>query len=763
MAEAANDLAELENPAEIDTQASAQPSEAVEWIDEEEWAFDVEQSKLGERLPAILIGLLAIGWLGFVCWAAYSSMAGEAANLTQIANWIAIGSVPLSLLGILWLLTLRTSQRESLRFGRTSEAMRVEARRLDNAMAVVGAQLSEIREGVSSETDRLLALGDEAAGRLRAVSDMMNEASAKIANKAGMLDSSAKAAREDVEILMTDLPRAEQQARAVSAGLREAGINAHEQAAALDTQLLTLKSRGEQAHEVANGAAQALAANLARIEGVAEVAANKLSATGEDINATVDAVLERSGAAVEDTRTVVDEVGAALTAMIENARANFSQEGEEAAAALDARIAATTDALDAFGRQLDEQRAATADTLADLGTGLGDVEGRLADLSDQGASHARKLGEDVTALSAEMAALGKHIGGNDEATEKLIARAAEAKAALDLSAASLADTLPQAFADTESRAEQLKTMIADVAPDLEELKQLADGTKSFIDVTGEGLEDQRTAVSQFVEDVGNRISAMRADITSIEDGLNHSAEQAESIADAAAPRLIETLMQVRETADQAAEKARAAFGEVIPQSAAALSEATQQALTDALGENVERRIAELIAASENASTAAQEAMGTLDTKIAEIESRSAALEHQLYEAQTEAEEASLDGFARQVTLLIESLNSTAIDVSKILSNEVTDTAWAAYLKGDRGIFSRRAVRLLDTGEAREIIAQYENNGEFREQVNRYVHDFEAMLRRVMTARDGAPLAVTLLSSDNGKLYVALAQAIERLR
>lgn len=763
MAEPANDIVEFEKSAGDAAEEASASSSHPEWVDDDDWAFALENPSIAERAPIIAIILLGLAWSGFVGWAAYSSFMAETPTLTQIANWVAIASVPLALLGIAWMMTQRTSRREAERFGRTSEAMRAEARRLDNAMAAARAQLAEIREGVSTEADRLLALGDEAAGRLSAIGNSMRDASMTIEEKSGLLDRATKSAREDVDILMADLPRAEQQARAVSTGLREAGINAHEQAASLDTQLLTLKSRGEQAKEIANGAAQSLAANLARIEGVAEVSANKLNATSDQINSAVDAVLGRSSAAVDDTRKVVDEIGSALTAMIENARTTFSQEGEEAAAALDARITSTNAALTAFDEKLSAQRAATTATLGDLDTGLGDIEGRLENLSQDGADHARALKGELDALINSMTALGETIGGNDEATERLVARAAAVKAALDLSTGSLTDALPTAFSDTEARAEQLKAAITGIVPDLETLQKLAEDTRSYVDVSGESLEEQRIAIAAFVDQVGERITAMRADIGSIETGLTHSAEQAESIADGAAPRLIETLMQVRETADQAAEKARAAFGEIIPQSAAALSEATQLAMTDALGENVERRIADLTAASEQAAATAQEAMANLDTKIDEIERRSAALKTQLQESENDAEEAGLDGFARRVTLLIESLNSTAIDVSKILSNEVTDTAWAAYLKGDRGIFSRRAVRLLDTGEAREVVAQYENNSEFREHVNRYVHDFEAMLRRVLTTRNGSPLAVTLLSSDNGKLYVALAQAIERLR
>jgi hypothetical protein len=112
---------------------------------------------------------------------------------------------------------------------------------------------------------------------------------------------------------------------------------------------------------------------------------------------------------------------------------------------------------------------------------------------------------------------------------------------------------------------------------------------------------------------------------------------------------------------------------------------------------------------------------------------------------------------------MDSMNSASIDVQKILSDEVDEKAWNHYLKGNRGVFTRRAVRLLGGTEARSISAQYEGDPEFQGSVNRYVHDFEAMLRRVLAERDGGMIAVTLMSSDMGKLYAALSQAVEKRR
>jgi hypothetical protein len=150
-------------------------------------------------------------------------------------------------------------------------------------------------------------------------------------------------------------------------------------------------------------------------------------------------------------------------------------------------------------------------------------------------------------------------------------------------------------------------------------------------------------------------------------------------------------------------------------------------------------------------------------QLAQLDDMARNLEQRIVQAQSNFAGIDDEGFARRMALLTESLNSAAIDVAKLLSNDVTDTAWAAYLKGDRGVFTRRAVKLLDTSEVKIIASNYDEDNEFRDNVNRYIHDFEAMMRVLLSTRDGNAIGVTLLSSDVGKLYVALAQAIERLR
>src|SRR3546814_10428339 len=87
--------------------------------------------------------------------------------------------------------------------------------------------------------------------------------------------------------------------------------------------------------------------------------------------------------------------------------------------------------------------------------------------------------------------------------------------------------------------------------------------------------------------------------------------------------------------------------------------------------------------AQSALQAAHQATDRLMRQMLTIADTSASVERRIEEARQQTEERDKDSFARRVAVLIEALNSTAIDVSKILSNEVADSSWAAYLKGDR--------------------------------------------------------------------------------
>src|SRR3546814_14806520 len=77
------------------------------------------------------------------------------------------------------------------------------------------------------------------------------------------------------------------------------GLAAGEQAAALDAQLAALAERGREADNVAGGAAQKLAAHLARMEATSETAGARPDRVPRELSGAVDGLLERTAGAVD--------------------------------------------------------------------------------------------------------------------------------------------------------------------------------------------------------------------------------------------------------------------------------------------------------------------------------------------------------------------------------------------------------------------------------------------------------------------------------
>ena len=239
--------------------------------------------------------------------------------------------------------------------------------------------------------------------------------------------------------------------------------------------------------------------------------------------------------------------------------------------------------------------------------------------------------------------------------------------------------------------------------------------------------------------------------------------EAASLTAETGPALVSALVQVKEAAAHAADRAREAIELVIPESAGKLSAEAKKALERVIRESIEERLHGVEGIAARAVDAARAASDRLTQQMLTLGQSAAALEQHVERTEKQAREKDSEAFARRVALLINSMHSAAIDVGKILADEIDDKAWTEYLKGNRGVFTRRAVRLIGGSEIKAIRSHYDSDLEFQRSANRYVHDFEAMLRRVLAEREGGMMAVTLMSSDMGKLYAAISPAIDRRR
>jgi uncharacterized phage infection (PIP) family protein YhgE len=277
------------------------------------------------------------------------------------------------------------------------------------------------------------------------------------------------------------------------------------------------------------------------------------------------------------------------------------------------------------------------------------------------------------------------------------------------------------------------------------------------------IAEQRERFNSLLASLDSGVEDAQAKLANFASTLVQVEREANNLSNETGPALVASLVQVKEAAAHAAERARETIEAAIPEAAGKLSSETARAVENVIRQTVEDRLREVEGVAIRAVESARAAADRLTGQMITLGQTASALEAHIEQTSKEQREKDSEAFAKRVALLIDSMHSAAIDVGKIMADEFDEKAWNSYLKGNRGVFTSRAVRLIGGSESRAIRAHYESDVEFQRSVNRYVADFESMLRRVLAERDGAMIAVTLMSSDMGKLYAALEQGIERRR
>jgi hypothetical protein len=703
--------------------------------------------------------VLAVLWVGYTAWSAGRALATEPLASPQIAQWVAIATGPLALLGLVWLMFGRTRRKEAERFTRSVVAMRAEARSLEGLLGVLSQRISDSRSEFAAVAENLMRLGDDATARLGGVTAQLGAGSERLVHHAGILDRAAESARTDLGVILDDLPRAEQHVRTLAEQLRATGADTAGRTAEFEQQVAAVSERTREADEMVAAAAQRLVGHLTHIESAGAAAAARVGEAESSFSTAIDSLLNRTALTLEEIRGGVDVQAAAVTALVEQASAGIGAAGIEAAQALGSNVNSANAALESLSANVAEQERSSQRITAEIDRALGELEQRFSTLAETGDDRAARFIQALARSRAELDSFGEAAGGQDQAIATLAERTEGLRGSIEHLAANVREELGEAVQQSERLAQSTRTL----RPEVEWLRDAAGEASDRVAASGAGIAEQQDRFTALLAAVDDGVGTAESRLMALSGAISSAQGEAARLSAETGPALVQAMVQVRDAATHAAQRAREAIDNIIPESAEKLSQSTREALERVIRESVEERLHEVEAVASRVVESARSATDRLTQQMLTLGQSATALEQHLERQQSTDRERASEEFARRVSLLIDSMHSASIDVGKILSDEVDDKAWESYLKGNRGIFTRRAVRLLNGSESRAIRSHYEADGEFQQSVNRYVHDFEAMLRRVLAERDGGMIAVTLMSSDMGKLYAALAGAIDRRR
>lgn len=833
----------------------------------EEWEAGARRSRFTAwGVPALAIASIAI-WTVFYGWGQrFDLLSGGTPQ--QWSGWIISWSIPVLLVISLWMLALRNSTREAIRYGEVARSLSGESAALEHRLSAINRELSIARDFLGSQSRELESLGRAAGERLSAHADHLQNLIHDNGAQVEAIAVVSTTALENMARLRDDLPVIANSARDVANNIGNAGRTAHHQIGELVAGFERLNEFGQATQrEVAslqvsiNAALANFEAQAAQMEAIARGRFDALRSTNDQFRAELDS-------SEVDALSALRRRADALSGELIGTRTELEENEQAAQVSLRARLMALRDESKVIGQSVrdSESRAITAWTgqIEEIEARLTEAVGRISALDEAALAASRaklqELAGEAERVDSAMAArstalheqielhrarmtqdeqesiegLGARLAGLDEAIaarravqieqserlsehgEAIARRLDEFERKLQIIIAQGADTeivlgsgaqvLAEKLGQNRQRIDEATAAIAGLTEDtvrmLELIQASAHHSQNVLPAAIEqasgriaATEDQVSRISALLGEAGQkgaelsayvltakddgsealaRIEQFSARITAansehlgeverLESSLEHLAAQSSRLSETARTELRDAITFLKQSTREAVGEIESGAAVNVREVAERIGEESSLAIDTALRSRTDSAIAELEVAVAKASDAGRVAATNLRDQLAKVNELAGNLEARVNRARDRAEEQVDNDFSRRVALINESLNSNSIDISKALSNEVTDTAWASYLRGDRGIFTRRAVQLLDHTEARDIAGLYAADGDFAENVSRYIHDFEAMLRVMLSTRDGHALGVTLLSSDVGKLYVALAQAIERLR
>lgn len=700
------------------------------------------------RWPLVIALLATLAWLALAAVMVADGLApgtvAAGTSVTRAAGFALAGAAPLALL---WLIAVTMRDRFGAR-AQTVARLSASLDASDQRIAAAHAALA----GIDSSVAALAGKIDDAATALAGQSQLFDSVTEGWARSAQRLTVAGDAASAAGAALAVVVPEALTRGEQLAELLAQAAGDVRGQLTGTDTMLTTIRAQLQAAGEEAGERAAQASATIDAVTAASGRATEALRAPAQLLADAVNSAFTRTTAAMDASRDGVHAQTGALLASVEQARVTLDQIGGEAARQIARRLDTLSQAAHDLDAQLAAQQERTRDMVDTAERGFGILDAKLGNSVATGTAALAGMTLRIDAAREAVHGLTDPIAHSHAALMAVETKVGEVGAATTTAMAALTGTLPAALPlvdDLTARLETLHDRVAALAA------PVAAGHEA-IAAADARLVEARGTLETAAGTLARELETARAALAEIET-LTGTASLT------ASTELIDVFARVREIAELTAGTMRTTLRAVVAEAETALDTAGSSRAETAFAAPVRSQLAAIEAATSHAVSVAQTAAERVTGRLLALTETVATVEARIAETDARHDVRQRDDIANRSATLIESLKSASVDIARLLALDVPDADWRRYLKGDRSLFTRRTVRLIDGGSARLIARHFEHDAAFRTHATRYIDEFDRLIRRVEAGRDGETLALTLLSSDIGKLYVALAQGTERLR
>ncbi len=141
------------------------------------WEEESEQPKFSRFtiFGAVLGLLIFVGWSGYFLWAYLAEILKFPAP-DRVVQLVGLWAVPTLLLAIGWLLAMRNSRSEALRFGHVAQLLRKESVALEERMQSINGEIALARSFLAENARELDSVGRQSAQRLTEAAQQLGSA-----------------------------------------------------------------------------------------------------------------------------------------------------------------------------------------------------------------------------------------------------------------------------------------------------------------------------------------------------------------------------------------------------------------------------------------------------------------------------------------------------------------------------------------------------------------------------------------------------------